>query len=198
LAGADVVVHAASDTRRFGRDDERQTANLLAAAHGVGYVVYLSIVGIDTLDFPYYRHKLTCERIVEASSVPWTILRATQFHELVAMLLKPLDRLPVVPLPLDFACQPVAAADVAERVAGLVEAGPSGRPPDFGGPEVSNLGDLARIWRERRGRPVRLLNVPIPGAIARGFREGRNTCPDHAEGRQTWEQFVDGVDDVTG
>ncbi|MGO9455717.1 MAG: SDR family oxidoreductase [Acidimicrobiales bacterium] len=191
LAGAGVVVHAASDTRRMGRADERQTANLLAAAGGAGHLLYLSIVGIDTIGLPYYRRKLACERLIEAGPVPWTILRATQFHELMAMVCKPLDRLPFAPLPLDFRCQPVAAADVAERMAGLVEAGPSDRAPDFGGPRVFALRELVGLWRERRGRPVRLLNVPVPGAVARGFREGRNTCPDHAEGRRSWEEFVE-------
>jgi uncharacterized protein YbjT (DUF2867 family) len=193
-----VVVHAASDTHRMGRADERQTPNLLAAAGGAGHLVYLSIVGIDAIGYSYYRRKLACERMIEAGHVPWTILRATQFHELLAMVLKPLDRLPVAPLPLDFRFQPIAAAEVAERMAGLVEAGPSGRSPDLGGPEVSTLRELARLWRERRGRQARLLNVPLPGAVARGFRDGRNTCADHSEGQQTWEEFVVGLAGETG
>jgi uncharacterized protein YbjT (DUF2867 family) len=190
LAGADVVVHAASDTRRFGRTDERQTATLLSASSGVQHLLYLSIVGVDALPYPYYRRKLACERLVEEGSVPWTILRATQFHELLAMLFTPLDRLPVAPLPLDFRCQPVAAAEVAEQVATLAEAAPSGRAPDFGGPLVSTFGELAREWRRQRGRPLRLVNLPIPGRVARGFCQGANTCPDHAKGRQTFAEFA--------
>jgi len=190
LAGADVVVHAASDTHRLGRTDERQTANLLAASHDVGHLLYLSIVGIDEIGFGYYRRKLACERLIEAGPAPWTILRATQFHELLAGLFTPLDRLPFAPLPLDFRCQPVAAAEVAEHVAGLVAGPPAGHTADFGGPEVSTFGELARLWRVRRGRGDRLVNLPIPGAVARAFRQGRNTCPDHADGRQTFEAFT--------
>lgn len=192
-AGAELVVHAASDTRRLGRADERQTANLLAAAGGASNLVYLSIVGVDAIGFAYYRHKLACERLVEAGPVPWTILRATQFHQLLAALFGALDRLPAAPLPLGFQCQPIAAAEVAARVAALVEGAPAGRATDFGGPEVSTLGQLAPAWWERRGRRARLVNLPLPGAVARGFMEGRNTCPDHADGRQTWEQFLGAV-----
>lgn len=189
-AGAGLVVHAASDTRRLGRADERQTANLLAAAGDASHLVYLSIVGVDAIDFAYYRRKLACERLVEAGPVPWTILRATQFHQLLAALFGVLDRLPAAPLPLGFRCQPIGAAEVAARVAALVAAAPAGRAPDLGGPEVRTLGQLARAWWEHRGRPARLINLPLPGTAARGFVEGRNSCPDHADGRQTWEQFL--------
>ncbi len=192
-AGATAVVHAASDTRRLGRADRRQTATLLQALRAEGsarHLLYLSIVGVDVLPFRYYRQKLACESLVAAGGVPWTVLRATQFHELLAEVLRRIERLPVAPLPLDFRCQPVAAADVAARVATLLDGPPGGRAPDAGGPAVRTVGELAAAWREARGRPRSLVNLPVPGAGARGFREGRNTCPDRAVGTRTWEQFV--------
>jgi hypothetical protein len=100
------------------------------------------------------------------------------------------SRLPVVPLPLDWRFQPVAAAVVAQRMAGLPEEPPLGRAPDFGGPQVLTLGDLVQAWRARRAGPRAVVNLPLPGRTARAFREGVNTAPDHAEGRQTWEQFL--------
>src|SRR4051794_6980079 len=78
--GAELVVHAASDTRRLGRSDLEQTRRLLAAARDARHLLFISIVGIDAIPYAYYRRKLACERAVAASGVPHTTLRATQFH----------------------------------------------------------------------------------------------------------------------
>ncbi|MEV0298545.1 hypothetical protein [Nocardia sp. NPDC050710] len=118
------------------------TEHLLAAATGVEHIVHPSIVGIDRIPFRYYRNKLACERLIEASGLPYTIVRATQFHELIAFGLHTAGRWPIAPLPLDFQFQPVASAEVANRVAELSEHAPTGRAPDFGCPEVLTLEQL--------------------------------------------------------
>jgi len=189
LDGATVVVHAATD-RRLGRTDPEQTRRLLAAATHVEHLLYVSIVGIDDIPLGYYRRKLDCERQIGASGVPSTILRATQFHELVAGLLRAVERWPVAALPLDARFQTVAADEVAARLVDLVGAPPAGRAPDLGGPEVQTLSAMVAVWREQRGRPRRVFRLPMPGGLGRAFREGRNTCPDQADGRQTWAEFV--------
>ena len=190
VQGASVVVHAASDTRRFGRKDEAQTRHLLAACSGVGHLVYISIVGIDRIPYAYYRAKLRVEEMVTSSGVPHTILRATQFHELMEMALKVAARLPVAPLPLDFRFQPMAAAEAADQLAGLALAPPAGRVPDVGGPEVIDLATMVEAWREHRGKLRRTVRLPLPGATAQAFREGLNTCPDRAVGTMTWRQYL--------
>jgi len=192
-AGADLVVHAASDTRRFGRTDVQQTRNLLGVVGGTRHLLYTSIVGIDRIPYRYYRKKLACEYEIERSNIAHTILRATQFHELVAMVLGPVERIGVAALPLDFKFQPVAAADVADNVAHLLEGPPVGHAADFGGPEVLTVRELAEAWRDRRGRPRFLAHLPIPGRVAAGFRHGLNTSPEHSSGRYRWEQFVDAL-----
>jgi uncharacterized protein YbjT (DUF2867 family) len=188
--GAELVVHAASDVRRFGRSDPEQTAHLLDAARGAGHLLYVSIVGIDQIPFAYYRRKLTCEQQVAASGIPHSILRATQFHELIAWPLRGAERLPVAPLPLDFRFQTVAAADAAARAAELIGGEPTGGIVNFGGPEVLTLEEMAETWRAARGRPRRTVRLPLPGRVARAFREGRNTCPEEASHGQRWEEFV--------
>lgn len=190
--GAELIVHAASDFRRFGKPDLAQTRNVLAVAGGARHLLYVSIVGIDRIPFRYYRNKLACEELVAKGGVPHTILRATQFHDLIAAALGAVERLPLAPLPLDFRFQPVATEDVAVRVADLVEGEPLGRAPDFGGPEVLTLAELAEQWRAERGGPRRTVRVPLWGKVARGFREGANTCPEHADGTQDWARYVAG------
>ncbi len=83
----------ATDVRR-PRRGVQGTHNLLAAARAAGapHLVYVSIVGVDRVPVPYYRIKLEVEQLVEASCLPWTVLRATQFHDLVASALWVLTR----------------------------------------------------------------------------------------------------------
>ena len=81
IKGVNVVVHAASNPAKR-EVDVTGTARLLNEARtaGVQQFVYISIVGIDRIGFSYYRNKLAAEHLIEASGLPWTILRATQFH----------------------------------------------------------------------------------------------------------------------
>ena len=188
--GAELIVHAASDTRRLGRSDLDQTNNLLRAAQDASHLLYVSVVGIESIPYVYYRHKLACEQALMSSTTPYTILRATQFHELIGWLMRGAERLPVAPLPLDFRFQPVAAEEVATRAAELTHSDARRGIADFGGPEVLRLEQMAHAWRDQRGRPRRLVHLAVPGKVGRAFREGRNTCPEHAEGTGTWAQFV--------
>ncbi len=191
-SGAELIVHAASDSsvRSGGRTDLAQTENLLAAATGCRHLLYLSIVGIDDIPFGYYQRKLACEQAIAASLVPSTTLRATQFHELIGMTLRSVSRWPAALLPLSFRFQSVAAAEVAARAAELLDAEPTGRAPDFGGPQVLTGRQIVAQWRAVRGRPRAVIGVRLPGEVARAFTQGRNTCPDHADGRQTWAEFL--------
>ena len=92
LDGVDAVVDLANITTLSADEATRffsaATGNLVAAAQraGVRHVVLLSIVGIDRMPHDYYAGKLAQERVVEASPVPWTIVRATQFHEFAGQL----------------------------------------------------------------------------------------------------------------
>ncbi|MCU1642255.1 MAG: hypothetical protein JWN03_2530 [Nocardia sp.] len=192
VAGVDGIVHAASESRKMGRADVTQTDTVIRAATQarIGHLLYVSIVGIDRLPFRYYRNKLACEQRIIGSGVPHTILRATQFHELLGSILRTVEPLPITPLPLNFQFQPVAAAEVAGRAAELIAGPPTGLAPDFGGPEVLTLRQLVDTWHTLSPRPRRVFQLPLPGRIARGFRAGYNTCPDQAVGVRTWADYV--------
>jgi uncharacterized protein YbjT (DUF2867 family) len=195
VVGADVVVHAASAGRRprqIRAVDVEGTRRLADSARiaGVPHLLYVSIVGVDRHPLPYYKVKHQAEAIVSASGVPSTIFRATQFHELIDLFVRIGSRLGPTLLPRGFVFQPVDEADVADRLVDLVAGEPLGRAPDFGGPQVRGIDDLARAWRRAWGRTDRVLTVPLPGRIARAFREGVHTCPDHAGGTVTWEQWL--------
>lgn len=194
VQGVDTIIHCASSPFSKARQvDVEGTGRLIEAATraGVSHLVYISIVGIDrALSYPYYRIKLDTERVVESFPVPYTILRATQFHDLVLMAVRFLNRLPVMPIPKGFLGQPVDAGEVAGRMVEIALSRPAGRVPDIGGPEVRTMADAARAYLEITGRRRRIFEVPFPGKTAREFREGALVCPDRAYGKIRWEGFL--------
>jgi len=191
VSGVTAIVHCATDARAPGRD-VACTRNLLDAARRAGspHLVYISIVGVDRVPLRYYRVKLEVEALVERSGLPWTILRATQFHDLVGSVLRQLARPPVMLVPAGTSVQPVGAGDVAARLAELAQGAPAGRVPDLGGPEVLTCTDLARADLRARGRRRLVVGVRLPGKAARGYRQGGHLARDHADGRQTYGDFL--------
>ena len=193
LKYVDVLIHCASSPRKTRQTDVEGTRRLLEAASraGVSHVVFVSIVGVDRNPYlPYYRAKLETERIVERSSVPWTILRATQFHEFALKQIRLLERIPVMMVPRGFLLQPIDIGEVADRLVELALSESSGRVPDIGGPDVRTLPDLARSYLKATGRRRRVLEVPVPGRAARALREGAQLAPGQPYGELRWEEFL--------
>ncbi len=195
VSGVDVVVHCATSPFRHTRRTEVEGTRRLTVAAARArrpHLLYVSIVGVDRNPLPYYKAKLMAEAAIEAAGLPHTILRATQFHSLLDGLLMRLARLPVLPVPRGVRFQPIDAGEVATRVVALVGAGPSGRAPDMGGPEVRGIDDLARAWLRARARSRRIVAFPIAGRVAREFKDGVNLCPDHKDGTVTWDDWLTG------
>ncbi|MFC8295401.1 SDR family oxidoreductase [Streptomyces sp. NPDC057242] len=189
VEGVDTVVHCAT-TLRGG--DDRAARHLVGASRraGVRHLVHISIVGVDRVPLGYYRTKLAVEKTIEGSGLGWTVLRTTQFHDLVVEFLRNAARVPVVPLPAGVSDQPIEVAEVAARLAELAAGEPAGRMPDMGGPEVRPLAELARAYLEAIGQHRRLVNVPLAGKAYRGFRAGGHLTPERAVGRVTFEEFL--------
>ena len=164
LDGVEVVVDAAN---RAGTG--RQAAPVLVdgtrrlleaeARAGVGHHVEISIVGVERTPFSYHRVKLAQERIVEQGPVAWSIVRATQFHELLDWGFGLLARVGLVPANA-FALAPVDARVAASVLADAAEAAPGGHLAPVAGPQVASLRDLAREWARARGS--RPLGLPLP------------------------------------
>jgi len=164
----------------------------MARAAGVRHAVYVSIVGMEGVTYPYYKYKVEAEAIVRENIVPWTILRATQFHPLMETFLSTFSMLPgVAMVPTGWQFQPVDTADVADRLVGVVTGEPAGLLPDFGGPEVRDLGSLAVPWLAARHSRKRLVNLQLPFKFSRQFTEGRLLTPEHKDGTTTFEQYLE-------
>lgn len=196
VAGMDAVIHAASaaaQPAKLRATDVVGTRRLLAMAREarVRHAVYISIVGIDGVAYPYYRTKLAAEAVVRENIVPWSILRATQFHTLMETFLGRFTALPLIAtVPFRWQFQPVDTSDVCARLMEIVTKEPAGMLPDFGGPEVRDFKSIAQSWLAARKPKKRLVNLPVPFKFSRQFAEGRLLCPDHRDGKITFEQYL--------
>jgi uncharacterized protein YbjT (DUF2867 family) len=197
VAGTEVIVHLAGTPK----GDEVKARNLVWAASraGVRHLVYISVVGADripvvsTVDramFAYFAAKRAAEQLIGGSGLPWTTLRATQFHDLTFKTVQQLVRLPVVPVPAGWRFQPVDSGEVADRLVELALGAPAGLVPDLGGPRLYELAELVRSYLRATHRHKPILPVWTPGRAARAFRAGANLAPDRAVGRRTWEEFL--------
>ena len=181
VAGMDTIVQCAEHVH-----------HLVAAAKRADspHLLYTSIVGIDCVPFSLHRRKFADEQLIATSGLPWTVLRATQFHDLIAVLLRVLARPPVLVLPADWSFQPVDVRDVGTRLALLALGEPAGRAPYFGGPQVRTISDLARSYLAMVGKRRPILPVWLPGRVFRAYRSGVHLAPEHADGTITFEQYL--------
>jgi uncharacterized protein YbjT (DUF2867 family) len=151
LSGADVLVDV-TNSPSFDDDPVLQffttaTKNLVDRAKSakVGHYVALSIVGCDGLpESGYMRAKVAQERIIVESGLPYTIVRATQFHEFADGITASLRVADEVRAP-DAPIQPIAAAEVAAEVARAAQADPVNGVLNIGGPEKLRFADLANL-----------------------------------------------------
>ena len=189
LSGADSVMLLASDPRHAREIDVAGTARLLKQV-GDRHLVYLSIVGVDRHPLPYYRSKLAAERSIEEAGGLHTIVRATQFHDLIAYRMDRATHFPIARVPMGYVYQPIDIKEVAGELAILVEGPPKGRAPDLAGPEILGIAHLARTHMTARGIERPLISYPKPGAVARAFRQGLHTNPERAVGKVTWADHL--------
>jgi uncharacterized protein YbjT (DUF2867 family) len=197
VEGIGTILHCGGSAK--GDDDKARHLVRAAARAGPQHLVFISVVGADRVPvvsgldralFGYFAAKRAAERAVAGSGLPWTTLRATQFHDGILLTVGQLARLPVLPVPAGWRFQPVDAGEVAARLVELALGPPAGLVPDLGGPRVYGMAELVRGYLRARGRRRLLVPVRLPGKAARAFRAGANLAPDRAIGRRTWEEFL--------
>ena len=197
VAGTEVVVHCAGSARG---DEEKARQLVKAASHArIQHLIFISVVGADQVPatgrvdralFGYFASKLAAERVVADSGVPWTTLRATQFHDLVLAVAQQMARLPVIPVPVGFRFQPVDAGEVAARLVELALGAPAGLVPAIAGPRVAEMSELLRSYLHASHRRRLIVPLWLPGQAARAVRAGAVIAPDRRVGRITWEEFL--------
>jgi uncharacterized protein YbjT (DUF2867 family) len=200
VEGIDVVVHCAGS--RTGDDEKARQVVRAASRAGVRHLVHISVVGADRVPvtsrtdramFGYFRYKHEAEQVVIGSGVPWSILRATQFHDLLYTTVRQMARLPVVPVPSGFRFQPVDASEVADRLVQLALGAPAGLAPDLAGPEAHPMNELLRGYLRAAHAHRLLVPMRVPGGAARAIRSGANLPlpgTGAAAAGRTWDDFL--------
>jgi uncharacterized protein YbjT (DUF2867 family) len=141
---------------------ETSTRNLLdyEAAAGVGHHVALSVVGTERLlESGFFRAKLAQENLIKASSISYSIVRATQFFEFVQKIADLSTEGNKVRLP-PVLIQPMAADDVASALGGIAMSSPVNDTVEIGGPEQFRLDELVRRDLARRNDPREVISDP--------------------------------------
>lgn len=193
-AEADVIIHCASNPRNFERVDVEGTQNLLKAINKerTKHFIYISIVGVDKSDYPYYKAKLAVEKMIAGSSIPFTILRTTQFHGFVLSIAQTLiaeQQNGIVTIPPTMRFQSIAIREVAQKLVDLVEQA-AGLLPEFGGPEVLFFEEMVRQYLHAATTNLIIKSSNLEGDRYQLFRSGVNLCPQNKNGKITWREFV--------
>lgn len=197
VTGVDTVLHLAGTQK----GDGAKAQALVQAIETAGvfpHLVFISVVGaervpvesaIDRQTMAYMASKRDAELVVENSGLPWTILRATQFHDLLFTMVSALGKLPLVPV-FDFQFQPIETAEVAARLVELTLGEPAGHVEEIGGPRIYTMKQLERSYLEASGKHRPVFTMKAPGKASRIYAQGANLTPDHAVGERTWEEFL--------
>ena len=179
-------------TQGTGDKDAKAIENLIAAARraGVAHIIYVSIVGIDRIPLPYYKTKLRVEEALAASGLGHTVLRATQFHDLIKAIFASQRFSPVLLALRGVRFQPIDTRDVggaAHRTDRRASGRARGRHRRARRGRTHRPGsDLPR----RPGSRRRVVGVPSLGRIAAGYRSGANLVPDNPVGTITFEEYL--------
>ena len=165
LAGAQVVIDLANSPSfedkavlEFFDASEHHLLPAEASA-GVQHHVALSIVGIDRTDNGYFRAKVAQEKLIEASGVPYTIIRSTQFMEFLRGIADESADGNIVKLP-PVLFQPIAADDVAANVAEAALAAPRNGVVEIAGPERAPFNEIVARYLKAVGDPRQVVGDP--------------------------------------
>jgi uncharacterized protein YbjT (DUF2867 family) len=191
LTDVEVVVDASNAPREARQVLVEGTRRLLDAEirAGVGHHVGISIVGCDRVPTAYYRAKVAQEKAITTGEAPWSLLRATQFHQLLAGAFATAARFRVSPTGAA-RLQPIDPDVVAKRVAEAVHAGPRDRLADVAGPKMLSLTELAGSWQRQHDRRLLPVRLPMLGRLGRSLRDGGLCNPDAAAPGLTFEHWL--------
>ena len=149
----------------------------------------MSIVGIDRIPLPYYKAKLRVEEALTASGLGHTIIRATQFHDLIETIFSIQRFSPALIAIKGVRFQPIDTRDVAAHLVSLIDEGAAGRVDDIGGPAVTTT----TSWPACTSLPAAAVDACV-AASARWHRRspesGANLVPANPVGTIGFAEYL--------
>ncbi|WP_309073165.1 NAD(P)H-binding protein [Paenarthrobacter sp.] len=201
VAGSNVVIDCLEG--QFGKA-QKQFADgggrLLAAAHlaGVRKAVALSIINCDLSSFSYYASKAAKERKYAESPLKTVVVRATQFHGLVAKIFAAGAKVGLIPTFKAVRFQSIAPVDVAAALLEAAVGESRGKPHmeqhvvvTIAGPETLTMRKMAETWKSVLGGRGKIIELPLPGPMGDFLRAGHNLTSDQPYGRETFVSWLE-------
>ncbi|NUO49035.1 MAG: NAD(P)H-binding protein [Polyangiaceae bacterium] len=189
FAGCDAIVDGFNVRSTQGL--VQGTRNILEAAGDVDvkHFVGISIIGCDKVGIPYHRSKVKQEEVIERTTMPWSLVRATPFFDLLDKMFS-FSVLGMHFVPRDMLTQPVSVDEVATYLVAIAADRPMGRAPDFAGPEIMTMNEAFETWCHARGVRAGVIPIPLPGKMGRAARDGALTNPERAVGKETFSHWL--------
>lgn len=198
LENAEIIIHCASNPRNAQQVDIEGTENLLGLLdkNKCRHFIYVSIAGVDKSDYPYYQTKYAVEKLIQKSDIPYSILRATQFHDLVLhRIIQAFDRGTGLPIqiPANMQFQSVDKTDVAACIIEIIQGEPLAGIRTIGGPEILTLEQMIQAYFAQLDRHDSFEYIESTLAFHQVFTTGINLCPENAVNGITWEEYLKGI-----
>lgn len=191
IKDVDVIIHAAtSPMKNSDIIDVSGFGKFLDICLNIKHFIYPSIVGIEDIPMKYYRNKFQAEELLKNSSVPHTIVRATQFHSFVENLFLSKSPFKRYFVPGDIKFQSVDVGEFANHLIQLIGEAPQGKTGDFCGPEIQTLREMAKLKIKVNHESNKIVNLTLPGKLYRSFLEGKNTNEQQKVGKIPFEEFL--------
>lgn len=195
--GIETIVHCGGSAK----GDETKARHLVDAAARVGkpHLAYISVVGADRVPvhsfidrgaFGYFKAKRDAELVIADSGLPWSTLRATQFHQSMLLMFDTMTKMPVVPAFSGVRFQPIDAREVADRFVEVALGGPAGLVPEVAGPTAYPMKELVRGYLRSRAKHRLTMPMRLPGKAFRAHRDGANLNLARAVGHRTWPEVL--------
>jgi uncharacterized protein YbjT (DUF2867 family) len=187
-----VILHLASDKKQ-PNNDVQGTARLLHTIKSQGltpHFIYISIVGVEELPLPYFKQKAQVEQLVMQSGLPYSIVKATQFHEYIDGLLTSFFKFGIGLLPKNVLVQPVSVPIAARALSDLCSTKPTFLSQVLAGPEVLKLQDMATQWLRVQKKNKKYISFSLWGKAGKKLKAGVLTSPKNKQSGLTWSSWL--------
>lgn len=193
LENIDIIIHCASNPQNSLKVDIEGTKNLINATNRnrISRIIYISIVGVVKSDYPYYKTKVAVENMIKECGIPFTILRTTQFHNLILNIINGLERINgIINVPEGMKFQSIDVGEVAGYLVEMISEDDCGLLQERGGPEILGIEEMVKSYLEVSGLKNTFKLCEIKNERNDMFSSGINLCPSNNFGKITWRQFL--------
>ncbi|UOY92349.1 NmrA family NAD(P)-binding protein [Ectobacillus sp. JY-23] len=191
IKDVDVVIHTATSPMKHTKKvDVLAFEKLLEKLGHIKHFIYPSIIGIEHIPLYYYKCKCEAETLLKNSSIPYTIVRTTQFHSFVESLMLSKTICNRYIIPGNFKFQSVDTDDFAKHLIQIANHTPEGKTVEFGGPHIMTLKEMAAHKIHINKETRKILNFSFPGKLYKSLVEGKNTTSAEARGETTFEEYL--------